>query len=347
MAGEQAEPVGEARVRGLVLGAALGDAAGVAGGRWPGSGGLRVGVATQLAAFTIEGFVRASVRMNHRGICHPPSVVANAYHRWGVLQGVVPQTAGGRPDGWLAEVAALRERRGSAPATVAALRAKAYGAPVGGSRGAHAVTRGLALAVPRAMSRGDERFATTIREVAGLTHGAPDAQEAAFRAADLLARCLKGEDPLAELPSVLRALPLPGALDALGPDGAAAALVGPSEPSAAELARFAPAATAVSALLGGLYVFARYPGAGTVDEALRFAAAAAPDGPSAAATAGAFLGAVHGVDALPAALLGRLELAWELDTLARDLRQEMIGSPAGGEYVPARDPYWWHRYPGG
>ncbi|MFJ5880036.1 ADP-ribosylglycohydrolase family protein [Kitasatospora cineracea] len=346
MADEQAEQVTEARVRGLVLGAALGDAAGVAEGRWPGSGGLRVGVATQLAAFTIEGFVRASVRMKHRGICHPPSVVANAYHRWGVLQGIVPQTAGGRPNGWLAEVAALRERRGSAPATVAALRARVYGAPVGGSRGAHAVTRGLALAVPRAISRGDEAFAGTIREIAGLTHGAPDAQEAAFRAADLLARCLRGEDTLAGLSPVLRALPLPGALGALGPDGAAAALLGPSEPSVAELGRFAPEATAVSALLGGLYVFARFPGPETVDEALRFAAGA-PDGCSAAAVAGAFLGAVHGVDALPVALLGRLELAWELDTLARDLRQEMIGSPGGGEYVPARDPYWWCRYPGG
>ncbi|MFE1318141.1 ADP-ribosylglycohydrolase family protein [Kitasatospora phosalacinea] len=330
------ERVTEARARGLVLGAALGDAAGVVGGVWPERGVLRVGVATQLGAFTVEGFVRASVRWSHKGICHVPSVVRRAYWRWGVLQGVVPPVEGG-VDGWLAEVPVLRERRGSAPATVAVLKAK-YGSAATRSRGAHALTRSLALGVPRALGGGD-RFGPTIREIAALTHGAPDAQEAAFRATDLLAHCLTGEDPLPHLPAALDALPLPpGAADLLlaAPGGG---------PSAAELARLAPDATAVSALLGGLYAFTRFPGPADVDAALRFAATA-PDGPSVAATAGAFLGAVHGVDALPVALLGRLELAWELDVLARDLLREMTGSPGGGEYVPARDRYWTQRYPG-
>ncbi|MFB7946944.1 ADP-ribosylglycohydrolase family protein [Kitasatospora phosalacinea] len=330
------EQVAEARARGLVLGAALGDAAGVAGGAWPEHGVVRVGVATQLGAFTVEGFVRASVRWSHKGICHVPSVVRRAYWRWGVLQGVVP-AQGVELDGWLAEVPLLRERRGSAPTTVAVLKAK-YGSPAPRSRGAHALTRALALGVPRALGGGD-RFGATIREIAALTHGAPDAQEAAFRAADLLAHCLTGEDPLPHLPAALDALPLlPGAADVLlAPPG--------SGPSAAELARLAPDATAVSALLGGLYVLTRFPDPADVDAALRFAAAA-PDGPSVAATAGAFLGAAHGVDALPVALLGRLELAWELDVLARDLLREMTGSPGGGEYVPARDRYWTRRYPG-
>ncbi|MFD7730570.1 ADP-ribosylglycohydrolase family protein [Kitasatospora phosalacinea] len=325
----------EARARGLVLGAALGDAAGVVRGKWPVDGPLRVGVATQLGAFTVEGFVRASVRWSHKGICHPPSVVRRAYWRWGVLQGVVPGAE--ELDGWLAEVPVLRERRGSAPATVAALTAK-HGSPAPQSRGAHALTRALALGVPRALGSGD-RFGATIREVAALTHGAPDAQEAAFRAADLLAHCLSGEDPLPHLPAALDALPLPpGAAEVLSaaPGGG---------PSAAELALLAPDATAVSALLGGLYVFTRFPGPAEVEAALRFAAAA-PDGPSVAATAGAFLGAAHGVDVLPVALLGRLELAWELDVLARDLLREMTGSPGGGEFVPARDRYWTRRYPG-
>ncbi|MGW4809971.1 ADP-ribosylglycohydrolase family protein [Kitasatospora sp. NPDC004272] len=335
MAGEQVEQVTEARARGLVLGAALGDAAGVVRGVWPERGPLRVGVATQLGAFTVEGLIRASVRWSHKGICHPPSVVRSAYWRWGVLQGVVP-AQGVELDGWLAEVPALRERRGSAPATVAVLKAK-YGSPAPQSRGAHALTRGLALGVALALGVRD-RVEQIVRETAALTHGGPDAQEAAFRAAELLALCVAGEDPLPHLPAALAALPLP--------PGAADLLLGPAgEPSATELARLAPDATAVSALLGGLYVFTRFPRPQDVDAALRFAAGA-PDGCSVGTTAGAFLGAAHGVDALPVALLGRLELAWELDVLARDLRREMTGSPGGGEYVPAQDPYWTRRYPG-
>ncbi|MFE7529404.1 hypothetical protein ACFU7Y_27335 [Kitasatospora sp. NPDC057542] len=58
------------------------------------------------------------------------------------------------------------------------------------------------------------------------------------------------------------------------------------------------------------------------------------------------LGAAHGVDALPVELLSRLELAWVLDVLARDLLQEYVDSPGGSEHVPARDPHWWNRYPG-
>lgn len=206
--GEAAVRVEEARARGLVLGAALGDAAGVLRGRWPERGTLRVGVATQLGAFTIEGFIRAMVRWNHRGICHPPSVVRFAYWRWGVLQGIVPGPASGRLDGWLYEVPELGERRGSAPATVAMLLAGASDGPATPSRGAHALTRSLGLAVARALGRGDG-YAQVVRGIAELTHGAPDAQEAALRGTELLAHCLTGADPLPHLPAALADLPVP------------------------------------------------------------------------------------------------------------------------------------------
>ncbi|MGW6917719.1 ADP-ribosylglycohydrolase family protein [Kitasatospora sp. NPDC054939] len=357
--------VDEARVRGLVLGAALGDAAGVVRGRWPEAGPLRIGVATQLAAFTVEGAIRASMRMNHRGICHGPSVVWHAYGRWAHVQGaasprIAEQWSGGTdrpwPDGWLAQVPALRERRGSAPATTAALNGGSKGSPtepVNGSRGAHALTRALALGVPWALS-GPEDCAQSVRETAALTHGAPDAQGAAVLAAGLAAACLTGDDPIRARTQarpadghpfdlVVRSLPLPPpetpetVLDLLwNPAGA---------PDPAQLARIAPDATAASALLGALLVVSRFPGRETVGSALQFAAGA-PDGCSVATTAGALLGAAHGVGALPVGLLGRLELAWELDTLARDLLQQYVDSPGGGEYQRARDPHWRVRYPG-
>ncbi|MFJ9740510.1 ADP-ribosylglycohydrolase family protein [Streptomyces sp. NPDC101166] len=100
----------------------------------------------------------------------------------------------------------------------------------------------------------------------------------------------------------------------------------------ARLAQLAPDATAPSALLGGLYVAASFPDRYQVDAALRFAAQA-PDGDSVACVAGALLGAAHGAEALPVDLVSRHELAWVLDTLARDLVAQLTDSPSGGEYV--------------
>ncbi|GAA4994427.1 hypothetical protein [Kitasatospora paranensis] len=76
------------RVRGLLLGLGLGDSLGMLGGVPPVAGPLRAGVASQLAAFTAEGVIRAYMRMAHRGICHAPSVLWHAYCRWAALQGI-------------------------------------------------------------------------------------------------------------------------------------------------------------------------------------------------------------------------------------------------------------------
>jgi hypothetical protein len=68
--------------RGCVLGLVLGDAIGAADAEAASGGTLRATSAAQLACFTIEGVIRAHVRMTHKGICHPPGVVWHAYARW-------------------------------------------------------------------------------------------------------------------------------------------------------------------------------------------------------------------------------------------------------------------------
>ncbi len=78
----------ESRVRGMLLGLAVGETLGAVGGKLPAGGPLRAGVSTRLACFTAEGTIRASVRGKHKGICHPPSVVWHAYCRWAALQGI-------------------------------------------------------------------------------------------------------------------------------------------------------------------------------------------------------------------------------------------------------------------
>lgn len=309
-------------------------------------GPLRAGVSTQLACFTAEGTIRALVRGAEKGICHPPSVVWHAYCRWAALQGLEAKRwesgEGPWPDGWLAQVPVLAERRGSAPATVAALARIEQGTverPTTTSRGCHALTRTLPLAVLGA-AQGPELAGTWAREIAALTHGDPAAHSAAAHAAVLASHCLTGSPVRQALRDGLKALraaergSAANDLDRL--DAALQEAVGHGA-DAGRLARLAPDATAPSALLGGVYVAASFPAREQVGDALRFAAGA-PDGDSVACVAGALLGAAHGAEALPVDLVSRHELAWVLDTLARDLVTQLARTDS--------DPHWWGRYPG-
>ncbi|MFF4960985.1 ADP-ribosylglycohydrolase family protein [Streptomyces sp. NPDC001222] len=343
------------RVRGLLLGLALGDTLGAARGKLPADGTLRAGVSTQLACFTTEGVIRAFVRGKHKGICAPKGVVWHAYCRWAALQGLKAKRwswPDDKPDGWLAQVPVLAERRGSAPATVAALAKTENGIvekPTA-SRGCHALTRTLPVAVAVA---GTDRayWAGQARQFATLTHGDPVAHSAAAHAAVLVSYCLTAAGERPEVRQALRdgvrALTRTDALTGSELEQLEAALSQaadhPADPG--RLARLAPDATAPSALLGGLYVAASFPDRAEVGAALRFAAGA-PDGDSVACVAGALLGALHGAEALPVDLISRHELAWVLDTLARDLVAQLTDSPSGGEYTAGWDPHWWDRYPG-
>ncbi|MFF4357171.1 ADP-ribosylglycohydrolase family protein [Streptomyces sp. NPDC001604] len=355
----------ESRVRGMMLGLALGDTLGGARGRLPTGGPLRAGVSTQLACFTTEGIIRAQVRGSHKGICYPPGVVLHAYSRWAYLQGIERETMRRRwassgstawPDGWLAGVPALAERRGSAPATVSALARIGEGQErmATTSRGCHALTRTLPVAVT-----GMGGIAQA-GELAALTHGDTAAQAATVHAAVLTHHCLTNSaaerSPSTQAGGSARDSLYAG-ITALQSAGqvitndqhsrlVAAFRNAVDEPAdAGRLARLAPDPTAPSALLGGLYAAASFPDRAAFRTALEFAAGA-PDGESVACVAGALLGAVHGVEALPVDLISRHELAWVLDTLARDLLMELEDSPSGSEYVQGWDPHWWHRYPG-
>lgn len=355
----------QSRVTGMMLGLALGDTMGEARGSLPTSGPLRAGVSTQLACFTAEGVIRAMVRGSHKGICHPPGVVLHAYCRWAALQGIEGErmrrrwasgSGGVWPDGWLAAVPVLAERRGSAPATVATLsRIDGNDEPTATtSRGCHALTRSLPIAVAGI------RWAAQAGEYAALTHRDATARSATVQAAVLVHHCLTNFPPERD-PQGVSDRPVRQALEAgiaelssirqrTADEGHEQLLTAfryaVDQPAdGARLAQLAPDATAPSALLGGLYAAAAFPGRAQLRAALEFAAGA-PDGDSVACVTGALLGAVHGVEALPVDLVSRHELAWVLDTLARDMLSEIVDSPGGSEYVPGWDPQWLDRYPG-
>jgi ADP-ribosylglycohydrolase len=334
-------------VRGSFLGLLLGDAVGAIGGKPPPTGVLPAKCAGQLACFTVDGMIRSNVRSSHKGICHPPSVVWHAYHRWAALQGIpgVKQwRADGWPDGWLADVPVLAERRGNAPATVAALQGQRMGTaeePAGTSLGAHALTRTLPAGSAAPFLVEPLRFA---HEVAATTHAAEAADVAAAGArmvATLVNDALSGSrasisidrctfDTRPPLVTTLRA-----ALAARS-----------SDPRNAQKLRLIAANTrASSALAGAIYVVGSFPEREQIRDALVFAASAG-DGGHVAAVTGAFLGAAHGVESLPADWISRLELAWVGDVLAQDMITEFTEGPSGSEYAPAGDDLWWNRYPG-
>lgn len=341
------------KMRGLMLGLALGDAM---GNHPPPTGMLPSGVATQLACFTVEGLTRASMRMSHKGICHAPSVIWHAYCRWATLQGITPrpfesQFAPGAsqwPDGWLATVPALSQRRGNAPSTVYALRVGRQGSldhSATNSDGCQGLIRSLPIAVVG--SEGKQQWSAELaRDTAALTHGNPFALAIAAAGAVILGHCLGGDDTRRAMESGMAEA---RTYLADAPDGSAlpeAMNAGFQVPRRLGLLRqLAPASTSAAAMKGGLYVAASFPERADVSEALAFAALA-PHGKSVAAVTGALLGAVHGASALPVDLVSRLELAWVVDTLARDVVIELMDSPGGSAYSPARDKTWWDRYPG-
>ncbi|MER7441280.1 ADP-ribosylglycohydrolase family protein [Micromonospora avicenniae] len=334
-----------ATARGCVLGLMLGDAIGATGGTLPASGLLRATSAGQLACFTVDGLIRAHIRGMHKGLTHPPGMIWHAYNRWAVLQGIAgvkPTYGSDPPAGWLAEVPVLRERRGSAPATVAALQKGVVGTlerPGGPSIGAHGLTRAL----PAGLCTWWESPGSLGASLAALTHGGSALPAAALGATMIhligLGNTVAG--------AAMRAHSVPHgswsdtAGDLLAP-ALAAADARPADP--VQLTRLAAGATGQAALLGGVYVAVSFPEREQVREALLFASSAGAK--HSATVAGALLGAAHGADALPVDWLSRLELAWVADTLARDYVTQVEHSPSGAEYVEATDPYWMSRYGG-
>lgn len=311
------------RVRGLLLGLALGDALTRSDvTRTDTTRSLLLGSSTtQLACATTEGLIRALVRADRTGTAATPVAVWSAYRRWARVQGIpVPRPI--EPSGWLHDVPAMRERRGEAPEVTAALQRARDGVPRTApptSRGHHALSARLPLAAVAAPVE-------WIREVVLMTHGDGRAVHAAVVGVELVRAVLAA----GSVADALRAT-----RDPLLDDVRAGA---PPE-------CLAPDDAAVSALRGGAALAARCPGPASIFETLR-AACDLPSPDAAGPLAGALLGAAHGAESLPARLVARLEFAWPVDALARDLVAQLEDRPGGDEHQEPADRHWRTRYPG-
>ena len=363
-----------ARFHGCLLGGAVGDALGAPVEflkraeilRAYGPGGIRdmapaygrIGAVTddtQMAAFTAEGLLRAQTRLDSKGICHPPSVMARAYLRWLYTQGESHPLQQGALDGWLIRQADLHARRAPGNTCLNALRAmRDIGQPAcNDSKGCGGIMRVAPVGMFVAAKAGDsgdaarfDRLHTCFEmgcEAAGLTHGHVTGQLSAGAYAALIFCALTDQDLDAAIDTVLALLETRA-----GHEETAAALrraqhLANREPASPDaLAQLGGGWTAEEALAIGVYCALS---ARNFEESVVLAVNHSGDSDSTGLLTGHLLGAVQGLSAIPERWLAPLELRDVLEQIADDLL--LSGSPVRfeDEDAPAVRAFL-DRYPG-
>lgn len=350
------------RVRGTLLGGALGDAFGAPvdllqldGIRGVhGAEGLTdlvaahgrrgaVTAATQMTLFTVDGLIRAQVRRD-TGAWHPPTDVHRAHRRWAATQSDWGPDERRKEDGWLAREEWLYSRRepdrpclvGFADDVLGTLENPKNPTERGPSAASRSAPFGLLVGwEPQLVMQ-------LAVECAVQSHGHPTAYLSAGAYAVLIHALARGESLDG---SVQRALALLAARPGHQPvtDSLKHALgaVRQGMPTAARVEELTADGTAEGALGAAVY-------AALVCEDVRHGLRLAVNhgGRSAAAGAlcGGLLGALHGETALPPAWLTELEGRPTVLELADDFAMEMTQGPA--LHSPAESaPGWLARYP--
>ncbi|MGY0068035.1 ADP-ribosylglycohydrolase family protein [Streptomyces sp. QTS137] len=352
------------RVRGTLLGVAVGDALGapVDGRRVDairqahGAAGItglapahgRLGAVThltQMTLFSVDGLIRAQVRRD-TGAWHPPTDLHRAYLRWATTQRDWGPDERRKEDGWLAREEWLYARRDPARALLIGLGDERMGTPEAPKNPGETGPEAAARSAPFGLLVGWEPqlVAQLAVECAAQTHGHPTACLAAGAYAVIVHGLARGETLDT---AVQRALALlaerPGHQPVSDALQHALGAVRQGMPTPERVTRLSGAGAAE-----GLVAVAVY--CALVGEDVRHGLCLAvnQDGPSAAAGAltGGLLGALYGETALPPAWLAELEGRPTLLELADDFAMEMTQGPA--LHGPAgSSPAWMARYPRG
>ncbi|WP_405860661.1 ADP-ribosylglycohydrolase family protein [Streptomyces sp. NBC_01515] len=352
------------RVRGTLLGAAVGDALGapvdlLAGDEireaYGAEGvvdlvfgyGRRGAVThlTQLSLFTVDGLIRAQVRRD-TGAWHPPTDLHRAYLRWAATQHDWGPDERRKDDGWLAREEWLYARRdptracllGFGDERMGTLDAPKNPGEVGGEAAARSAPFGLLVGwEPQLVMQ-------LAVECAAQTHGHPVGYLSAGAYAVIVHGLARGESLDA---AVQRALGLLAARPGHQPVSVALqralGAVRQGLPTSARVEELVGEGNADGLLAGAVYC-------ALVGEDVRHGLCLAVNhgGPSgtAGALTGGLLGALHGETALPPAWLAELEGRPTLLVLADDFAVEMTQGPA--LHGPAGSaPGWIARYPRG
>ena len=192
-------PALRSRIRGCLLGGAIGDAVGASvefmrlaeiKARF-GPHGIaefapaygRIGAITddtQMTLFTAEGLLRAHIRSNKGDICSVPAVICHAYLRWLLTQGVTPAARELQigKDGWLWNQKTLHSRRAPGNTCISSLKGMTHftaDRANNNSKGAGAIMR-VAPVACFARSGNDAAAEDVFRlgkESSWITHGHP------------------------------------------------------------------------------------------------------------------------------------------------------------------------------
>ncbi|MET7637391.1 ADP-ribosylglycohydrolase family protein [Streptomyces sp. NPDC005438] len=350
------------RVRGCLLGGAIGDALGAAVEFEPlstiraehGPDGVTDFVSaygrrgaitddTQMTLFTVEGLIRAHVRRD-AGAWHPPTDVHAAYRRWAATQRDWGPDERKESDGWLAREEWLYSRRAPGNACLSGLQDARMGTvdqpknPQ--SKGCGAVMR----SAPFGLLVGWEPqlvFQIAV-ECAAQTHGHPTGYLSAGAFA-LIVHSLARGDSLDH--GVQRALAQlaerPGHQETSDALKHALGAVRQGLPNAARVEALGEGWIAEEALAMAVYCALV---AEDVRHGLLLAVNHGGDSDSTGSLCGNLLGAQHGETALPPGWVAEVEGRGTILELADDFSMEMTQGPA--LHSPARSaPGWLSRYP--
>ena len=355
-----ARPISElSRIRGCMLGGAVGDALGA-----PvefhsldeiferfGPGGIRdfvplsgvIGAITddtQMSLFTAEGLLRASVRFENRGICHPPSVIHHAYLRWFKTQGDEPESVRAKADmdGWLIGIPELWARRAPGTTCLTALRdSECFGGPSparNNSKGCGTVMRTAPIGL---IVHTDRVFEMAV-ETSELTHGHPTASlSAGFLSVMISSLVEAGALPVAIETAKQQLITRPEHAETLRSIELAQSLVKTGRRDAVTVEHLGGGWVADEALAIGLYAVLA---TSSFEDAVVLAVNHSGDSDSTGAIAGNIAGAFYGVEAIPTRWLETLELREEITTISDDLAGVRDGS------LDLSTDDTWQRYPG-
>ncbi|WP_326808262.1 MULTISPECIES: ADP-ribosylglycohydrolase family protein [unclassified Streptomyces] len=350
------------RVRGCLLGGAIGDALG-AGVEFDSLAQIRdkcgrQGVTdyvsaygrrgaitddTQMTLFTVDGLIRAHVRRD-TGAWHPPTDVHAAYRRWAATQRDWGPDERRETDGWLAREEWLYSRRAPGNACLSGLADDRMGTldkpknPQ--SKGCGTVMR----SAPFGLLVGWEPqlvFQLAV-ECAAQTHGHPTGYLAAGAFAAIVHALARGEGlDTAVQRALVQLAARPGHEETTEALKQALGAVRQGMPSPERVAALGEGWTAEESLSIGVYCALV---AEDVRHGLLLAVNHGGDSDSTGSICGNLLGAIHGETALPPGWVAEVEGRATILELADDFAMEMTQGPA--LHGPgAASPAWLARYP--
>ncbi|MEY9213185.1 ADP-ribosylglycohydrolase family protein [Thermobifida halotolerans] len=348
---QDSEPLAayRARVRGCLLGGAVGDALGApvefhtlhAIRAAHGPRGVRSHAApealvtddTQMTLWTVEGLIRAGNRQAlHGGKLDPAPAVHDAYLRWYHTQNHAAPT--GDHTGWLAGRAWLYARRAPGTTCMNALSEAADGRQergagnTNGSKGCGGVMRSAPFGLLPPHTASDDDVFDWADQAAGLTHGHPTGRLASGATALLVRRLVSGDDLDAALDAVLAALRTrPHHEETTEALVAARAAAADGPPRAETVETLGGGWIAEEALAIAVYAALVHRGPQEFTDALALAVTHSGDSDSTGAVCGNLLGALHGEAALPGELADPVEGRDDLLRLADDLVTAFTADP--------------------